>query len=574
MPDDQRARLLGELARQPSTPPVAPVSPPVNVTPSPAHVALAGRVALVLGNSAYKTRPLRNPTNDARAIAAAFRQIGFQVVDGYDLDYASMRRVISDFLIKVSAARVAVVYYAGHGVQLDGRNYLVPIDAKLEDKRTAGLELLDMDQDCLAPLDDPGRSNIVFLDACRNNPFVSQTATTRSTDVPSGLSGYTNVSSGMYIAFATAPGKVCGGWSVGAHSPFTAALLRNVPTRRSRWPTCSGAVRKEVMNETNGKQIPWVQESLVGDVYMVDERDRSHRKQRRSQVALFGAANQRAPGALCPGSSRSRLKDGRHASPFFFVALARLWRRAFCWASDLRCMRKRPAVPSPFDPPDTDIALAADGIDPATLATLPVAPQFRAYIPSVGRSLVPHAVTRRSREVGVLQCLGGCLRSAQLLFKLARESRSAIVDKPSEPQLRLPSRATDPKKAACQGGSSLDALVEVLKSGALSLRGISLSRFGLRHAAPPNIVATAHGLPAFADFGCSNLHKSTTSKARWPSRILWSSNLKSTCWFQNHRGDGVFNEIVADRSSESWHAMTLVGYDEPETGLPVDKFLG
>jgi uncharacterized caspase-like protein len=269
------------LGAPPSVPPKpsapsarpAPPAPPAATAPTRPPAVLARRVALVVGNAAYKSKPLQNPVNDARAMAAAFRQIGFQVIDGYDLDHANMRRVISDFLIKVSAAQVAVVYYAGHGVQLDGRNYLAPIDAKLEDKRTAGLELFDMDQ-ILAPLDDPGRSNVVFLDACRNNPFASQTATTRAFDVPAGLSGYTSVSSGMYIAFATAPGKVAED-GAGAHSPFTAALLKHLPTPKIALHDMFRRVRTDVIAETKGKQVPWVQESLVGDVYMVEEQTRS-----------------------------------------------------------------------------------------------------------------------------------------------------------------------------------------------------------------------------------------------------------------------------------------------------------
>jgi hypothetical protein len=248
------------------------VAPPSAPPPRPA-ATMARRVALVLGNGAYRARPLQNPVNDARAMAGALRQIGFQVVDGYDLDYGAMRRVISDFLLKVSSAQVAVVYYAGHGLQLDGRNYLVPIDAKLEDKRTAGFELFDMDQ-ILTPLDDPGRSNVVFLDACRNNPFASQTATTRALDGPAGLSSYTSVSSGMYIAFATAPGKVAED-GTGAHSPFTTALLKHLPTPKIALHDMFRRVRKDVITETKGSQIPWVQESLIGDVYMVEDANRA-----------------------------------------------------------------------------------------------------------------------------------------------------------------------------------------------------------------------------------------------------------------------------------------------------------
>jgi uncharacterized caspase-like protein len=229
-----------------------------------------------VGNSNYKGKPLANPVNDARAIAATLRQIGFQVIDGYDLDYAGMRRTISDFLLKVSNAQVAVVYYAGHGIQLDGRNYLVPTDAKLVDKKTAGLEMFDMDQ-ILSPLDDPGRANIVFLDACRNDPFASQIATTRGFDTSVGLSGYTNVSAGMYIAFATAPGKVAED-GTGAHSPFTTALLKHLPTPKIALPDMFRRVRTDVIAETKGKQIPWVQESLIGDVYMVDDQARAAAK--------------------------------------------------------------------------------------------------------------------------------------------------------------------------------------------------------------------------------------------------------------------------------------------------------
>ncbi len=191
--DTAKARLA-VLGTPTQTTAVAPPPKPnlntnASLSSKPAPVqATSRRVALVVGNSNYKGKPLANPANDARAMAATLRQIGFQVIDGYDLDYAGMRRTISDFLLKVSNAQVAVVYYAGHGIQLDGRNYLVPTDAKLVDKRTAGLEMFDMEQ-ILSPLDDPGRANIVFLDACRNDPFASQTATTRGFDTSVGTLG-------------------------------------------------------------------------------------------------------------------------------------------------------------------------------------------------------------------------------------------------------------------------------------------------------------------------------------------------------------------------------------------------
>jgi uncharacterized caspase-like protein len=182
-----------------------------------------------------------------------------------------MRRVITDFLIKVASAKLAVVYYAGHGLQVDGRNYLVPTDAKVEDKRTAGLELFDMDQ-IITSLDDPSRSNVIFLDACRNNPFASSTG--RSLEIPGGLSGYENASAGMYIAFAAAPGKVAAD-GAGAHSPFTAALLKHLATPKVDLHGMFRNVRVDVIKDTNGKQTPWVNESLVGEVFMVEDSNRT-----------------------------------------------------------------------------------------------------------------------------------------------------------------------------------------------------------------------------------------------------------------------------------------------------------
>jgi uncharacterized caspase-like protein len=125
-----------------------------------------------------------------------------------------------------------------------------------------------MDQ-ILSPIDDPGRSNVVFLDACRDNPFANRTAANRGAGTPTGLSGYTSVSSGMYIAFATAPGKAAADGE-GAHSPFTTALLKHLATPKISLPDMFMRVRRDVIAATEGKQIPWVTESLVGEVYLAE----------------------------------------------------------------------------------------------------------------------------------------------------------------------------------------------------------------------------------------------------------------------------------------------------------------
>jgi uncharacterized caspase-like protein len=144
--------------------------------------AAAGRrVALVIGNGAYANiKALPNPPNDARAIAKSLRAIGFAVSEGIDLDRATMQKVTRDFLREAARAQIAVVYYAGHGVQISGRNYLIPVDAKLEAGHNITETMIDMDT-ILAALDDPVRTNILIFDACRNNPLEPQ-ATSNTVD--------------------------------------------------------------------------------------------------------------------------------------------------------------------------------------------------------------------------------------------------------------------------------------------------------------------------------------------------------------------------------------------------------
>jgi tetratricopeptide (TPR) repeat protein len=240
------------------------VAPPA---PGPASVSPSRKLALVLGNSTYQRQALRNPDNDARAMAKALRQIGFQVIDGYNLDYAGMRRLISQFAVEASTAQLALVFYAGHGLGIAGHNYLVPIDAKVESSVAANFELFDLDQ-IIAALDDPARTTIVILDACRNNPFATQ-ATTRDLNRGGGLVGYDSVAAGMLIAFATRPGQVAKDGS-GDHSPFTAALLKYIATPNLEILDMMRRVRRDVLQETNGEQITWDNESLFGNVFLVD----------------------------------------------------------------------------------------------------------------------------------------------------------------------------------------------------------------------------------------------------------------------------------------------------------------
>jgi hypothetical protein len=256
------ANPTATVARIEDTKPARPV--PSAVRP-PGH-----RVALVIGNSAYKfANPLPNPANDSTDFAQALRDIGFTVIEGHDLDWRSMIAKTREFSAQLDKAELALVFYAGHGVQVDGRNYLIPIDAKLERAGDLDLDAVDL-QTVLRPMEAERRVNLVFLDACRDNPFTRSLArslgSTRSTAVAQGLA-QVNSAAGTMIAFSTQPDNVAQDGQ-GRNSPFTAALLKYVKTPNLEVEQMMKQVRVEVMAVTQEKQVPWGHSSLVGDVYL------------------------------------------------------------------------------------------------------------------------------------------------------------------------------------------------------------------------------------------------------------------------------------------------------------------
>jgi uncharacterized caspase-like protein len=264
-------------ARERQSPQEASPSAP----PAPAQAkATVRRVALVIGNSAYAhVRALPNPTNDARSIAKSLRDIGFVVTEGSDLDRTGMQTTIRDFLREAARAQIVVVYYAGHGIQVDGRNYLVPVD--LQFRAGSGLTDTMMDMDTImAGLDDQVRTNILILDACRNNPMAPKVASTGpARDIEAGSSGLAapitlgagaTLGAGTLIAFATAPGQVALDGE-GPNSPFSAALTRHIGTPGLEVQQMLTRVRAEVVAATKGKQVPWSNSSLLGEVYLAEK---------------------------------------------------------------------------------------------------------------------------------------------------------------------------------------------------------------------------------------------------------------------------------------------------------------
>ena len=252
----QQQPTVAQPAPAPPTPLPAAVTQPAQPLPGPEQ-----RVALVIGNSNYQnTQALPNPDNDAQSMAQFLNSAGFEVIAATDLSQNDMIRVVQDFSAKVAARgpnTVAMVYYAGHGVQLAGENYLIPVDAKIstpDDLASNAVRLVDV----MATLQAiPSRLRIVVLDACRNNPFPN------IDDAGRGLA-IVDAPAGSIVGYSTAPGAEALDGS-GGHSPYTSAFLRLAHEPNQPIETLFKRIRLEVNNATDGVQTPWESSSLTTD---------------------------------------------------------------------------------------------------------------------------------------------------------------------------------------------------------------------------------------------------------------------------------------------------------------------
>jgi Caspase domain len=231
----------------------------------------AGKVALVIGNGAYQNaNPLPNPANDATDMAAMLETLGFTVISGVDLTQAKMAQKVGDFEEAARGADVTLFFYAGHGLQVNGLNYLVPIDAKLERASSLQFETIESSV-IMSSMSGAGRTAIALIDACRNNPlsrsFSRSLGASRSAAVGQGLAAPTMSAGGMIIGFATAPGDVAADGE-GRNSPFTKALLKNMPIPGLEIQQMMTRVKADVFSETKESQEPWHNSSLRSDVYL------------------------------------------------------------------------------------------------------------------------------------------------------------------------------------------------------------------------------------------------------------------------------------------------------------------
>jgi uncharacterized caspase-like protein len=226
----------------------------------------AKRVALVLGNSAYQNvARLPNPVNDGAAMAATLKDAGFDVVDSrHDLMAAETRRALRDFADRARDADIAVVYYAGHGIEVDGTNYLIPVDAKLERDTDVYDEAFSLDRVLLA-IEPAKRLRLVILDACRDNPFAKiMKRTVASRAIGQGLAKVEPASPNTLIAYAAKAGSTASDGD-GKNSPFTSALVKHITTPGLDVRKAFGFVRDDVLKNTSNRQEPYVYGSLGGD---------------------------------------------------------------------------------------------------------------------------------------------------------------------------------------------------------------------------------------------------------------------------------------------------------------------
>ncbi len=226
---------------------------------TPAHAER--RVALVIGNSAYTFGALANPKNDAELMAKTLTAVGFEVTRLIDADQKSMKRAMIEFGRTLRGSdSVGLFYYAGHGVQVDGENYLIPIGAEIKDEREVAVEAVAVGELLKTMERAAARINIAILDACRNNPFASASR--------SGSRGLARVdaAAGTIVAYATAPGDVAADGS-GGNSPYAAALASAIGEGGVPIEDVFKRTRRSVLASTGNKQTPWESSSLTGDFY-------------------------------------------------------------------------------------------------------------------------------------------------------------------------------------------------------------------------------------------------------------------------------------------------------------------
>ncbi|MER9654783.1 caspase family protein [Mesorhizobium sp. M0152] len=228
------------------------------------------RVALVIGNSEYREIPaLKNPDKDADDVSKTFRLAGFEVFVAKDLTKLRFEEQFRNYLAAADGADLSVVYYSGHGFQIGGENFLIPVDASLKNAADIEVQAVKLN-DVLQQLRAKSKIQVIILDACRNNPFPRKDYWLRDQLITAGNTGLAQVKSSLntLIAFATEPGAVAYD-GAGDLSPFSSAFSRRALAPNQEIRTVMAAVRRDVVEATDGKQVPWENSSLIDEVVLM-----------------------------------------------------------------------------------------------------------------------------------------------------------------------------------------------------------------------------------------------------------------------------------------------------------------
>ena len=228
----------------------------------------AARLALVIGNSSYQASPLKNPLNDATDVANFLRSAGFEVIEQHDADLGSFRSLTDKFVEQVQRYDVALFFYSGHGIEINGQNYLVPVDADIKKEEEIPRQAINA-TDLLKKIEMKRKGiNIFIVDACRNTPIFS------SYRSPSRGLGRMDAGSGSLIAFSTAPGQVASDGN-GRNSPYTSMFLEEVRKPGKTIEEILKSTSRLVSQRSSGRQIPWYNSSLTEDFYFIKDINRN-----------------------------------------------------------------------------------------------------------------------------------------------------------------------------------------------------------------------------------------------------------------------------------------------------------
>jgi hypothetical protein len=375
------------------------------------------RVALVIGNGGYvNAAKLPNPANDALAVSALLESAGFAVEMHTDLGNSEMRRVIRNFSDQAKNAEMAVVYYAGHGLEVDGTNFLVPTDAKLQRDIDVEDEAVALDR-VLKMIEPARRLKLVILDACRDNPFIRTMARTMMTrTVGRGLARIDLVTSDTLVAYAARAGSTAADGD-GTNSPFTGAVLRHIAVPGLDLRIAFGNVRDEVLRATNSRQEPFLYGSLGGGIIALVP----GASVTSDQVAAPTPAPARSPTGSEPwrdyeataqiGTLEAWDEFLRVYKTGFYANLARAQRAKLMAAATPAPPAASPAAPPAPASPPTPSAAEPPPAAPA-LASLPpqsAAPPSRSLTAAQPEPARPHKreVDRKRRQVATAQAAAG-----------------------------------------------------------------------------------------------------------------------------------------------------------------------